>query len=73
MEIIVIPVNKSLDYFYYQPFFDVENDPEAYNFFEQIIKTRSSEHFIEEPAIKALIDFSGGVLRDFITLSTSVN
>ncbi|MBS9391154.1 MAG: hypothetical protein HEQ33_20565 [Dolichospermum sp. WA123] len=62
-------INKSLDYFYYQPFFDVENDPEAYNFFEQIIKTRSSEHFIEESAIKALIHFSGGVLRDFITLT----
>ena len=62
-------INKSLDYFYYQPFFDVENDPEAYNFFEQIIKTRSSEHFIEGSAIKALIHFSGGVLRDFITLT----
>ena len=62
-------INKSLDYFYYQPFFDVENDPEAYNFFEKIIKNRSSEDFIEEAAIKALINFSGGVLRDFITLT----
>jgi Cdc6-like AAA superfamily ATPase len=62
-------INKSLDYFYYQPFFDVENDPEAYNFFEQIIKTRSSEHFIEESAMKALINFSGGVLRDLIILT----
>ena len=62
-------INKSLDYFYYQPFFDVENDPEAYNFFEKIIQTRSSEDFIEESAIKALIHFSGGVLRDFITLT----
>ncbi|MDM3848434.1 MAG: hypothetical protein PT118_12555 [Aphanizomenon gracile PMC644.10] len=62
-------INKSLDYFYYQPFFDVENDPEAYNFFEKIIQTRSSEDFIEASAIKALIHFSGGVLRDFITLT----
>jgi hypothetical protein len=62
-------VDKSLDYFCYQPFFDVENDPEAYNFFEKIIQTRSSDNFIEEPAIKALIRFSGGVLRDFITLT----
>jgi len=62
-------VDKSLDYLCYQPFFDVENDPEAYNFFEKIIQTRSSEDFIEEAAIKALIHFSGGVLRDFITLT----
>jgi len=62
-------VDKSLDYSCYQPFFDVENDPEAYNFFEKIIQTRSSEDFIEEAAIKALIRFSGGVLRDFITLT----
>jgi len=62
-------IDKSLDYFCYQPFFDVENDPEAYNFFENIIQNRSSEDFIEEAAIKALIRFSGGVLRDFITLT----
>jgi hypothetical protein len=62
-------VDKSLDYFCYQPFFDVENDLEAYNFFEKIIQTRSSEDFIEEAAIKALIRLSGGVLRDFITLT----
>lgn len=62
-------VDKSLDYFCYQPFFDVENDLEAYNFFEKIIQTRSSEDFIEESAIKILILSSGGVLRDFITLT----
>jgi hypothetical protein len=62
-------VDKSLDYLCYQPFFDVENDPEAYNFFEKIIQNRSSEDFIEEAAIKALINFSGGVLRDFISLT----
>ncbi|MBE9234945.1 hypothetical protein IQ227_02535 [Anabaena aphanizomenioides LEGE 00250] len=62
-------VDKILDYFYYQPFFDIENDQDAYNFFEQILKNRSSKDFIEESAMKALIQFSGGVLRDFITLT----
>lgn len=62
-------VDNSLDYFCYQPFFDVENDLEAYNFFEEIIQTRSSEDFIEKSAIKVLILSSGGVLRDFITLT----
>ncbi|WP_104387991.1 hypothetical protein [Cuspidothrix issatschenkoi] len=62
-------VDKILDYFYYQPFFDIENDQDAYNFFEEIIKNRSSEDFIEESAMKALIQFSGGVLRDFIAIT----
>ncbi|MBD2384248.1 hypothetical protein [Cylindrospermum sp. FACHB-282] len=62
-------LDKSLDYFYYQPFFDVENDLEAYNFFDKIIQTRSIKNFIEEQAIKTLINFSGGVLRDFISLT----
>lgn len=58
-----------LDYFYYQPCFDVENDPEAYMFFEKILKTRSEENFIEEDAIDLLIKYSGGVLRDLISLT----
>ncbi|XHR82115.1 MAG: hypothetical protein ACFKPT_28745 [Gloeotrichia echinulata GP01] len=62
-------VESSLDYFYHQPFFDVENDLEAYSLFEKIIQTRTSQDFIEKPAIAALIRFSGGVLRDFITLT----
>jgi hypothetical protein len=62
-------VNEQLDYFYYQPFFDIENDPESYDFFEKIIQTRSSEDFIEESAIKSLIHYSGGVLRDFISFT----
>jgi hypothetical protein len=62
-------VNEQLDYFYYQPFFDVENDLNSYSFFEKIIQTRSSGEFIEKSAIKALILSSGGVLRDFINLA----
>lgn len=62
-------VKKTLGhYFYYQPFFDVDNDADAYKFFEKVLQNRSSENFIEASAIKALIHFSGGVLRDFINL-----
>ncbi len=63
-------VDKEVDY-YYQPFFDIENDPEAYNFFQKIIQTRSPTNFIEDSAIHTLIYSSGGVLRDFITLTQS--
>lgn len=56
---------------HYQPCFDVEHDTESYNFFEQIIKTRSPDNFIEESAIKSLIHYSGGVFRDLINLTQS--
>jgi hypothetical protein len=64
-------VDQNFKNFYYQPFFDVENDIESYKFFEKIIQTRSSEEFIEHSAIKALIHFSGGILRDLISLVQS--
>ncbi|MBE9201138.1 MULTISPECIES: hypothetical protein [unclassified Nodularia (in: cyanobacteria)] len=63
-------VHQEIDY-YYQPFFDLEHDTQAYSFFKKIIQTRSSTDFIEYPAIQTLIYFSGGVLRDFITLTQS--
>ncbi|MCJ8281248.1 MAG: hypothetical protein MJK14_15560 [Rivularia sp. ALOHA_DT_140] len=63
------PIENSLNYFYRQPCFDVENDSEAYNFFVQIIKARSQDNFIEESAIDLLVRYSGGVLRDLVNLT----
>jgi hypothetical protein len=63
------PVDHILDYFEYQPFFDVDSDPEAYTFFEKIIQTRSSEDFIEKAEIPSIIHLSGFTLlesKDFI-------
>lgn len=60
-----------LDYFYYQPCFDVDNDTDAYDFFLQIINVRSQDNFIEAPATHLLVKYSGGVLRDFINLTQS--
>ncbi|MDJ0733046.1 MAG: hypothetical protein QNJ47_03005 [Nostocaceae cyanobacterium] len=66
-----VSIENSLDYFYHQPCFDVENDPEAYNFFVQILKARLQDDFIEESVIDALVKFSGGILRDLINLTQS--
>lgn len=63
------PIENSLDYFYRQPCFDVENDSEAYNFFIQILKARSQDDFLRETAIDLLVKFSGGILRDLINLT----
>ncbi|MBD2482526.1 hypothetical protein [Planktothrix sp. FACHB-1365] len=60
---------ESINYFYHQPCFDVKNDPENYEFFKNILYSRSSEDFIEEVALKELIQYSGGVLRDLINLT----
>jgi hypothetical protein len=59
-----------IDYFYYQPCFDVEQDATAKDFFEQVIHARLPEIvFFGEATISSLIHYSGGVLRDLITLA----
>jgi hypothetical protein len=62
-------LEQSVNYFYDRPCFDVKNDREAYSFFENIIKARSAQDFIQESAIENLIEYSGGVLRDLINLT----
>lgn len=63
------PIENSLDYFYRQPCFDIENDSEAYSFFVRILKARIQDDFIVEESIDLLVKFSGGVLRDLINLT----
>ncbi len=65
----IFSIENSLDYFYRQPYFDIEKDPDAYNFFKKVLKSRSQEDFIDEAAFDLLIKFSGGVLRDLINLT----
>ncbi|MDY7012923.1 MAG: hypothetical protein SVX43_04850 [Cyanobacteriota bacterium] len=62
-------LNQSVTAVHYQPHFDIENDSEARDFFEKILKKRSVEDFIDPVAIEDLIYFSGGVLRDLINLT----
>lgn len=64
-----IYIENSLDYFYRQPCFDIENDIEAYKFFIRILKVRFQDNFIEDEGISLLIKFSGGILRDLISLT----
>jgi hypothetical protein len=65
---IIEPV---VNYTSYQSCFDLENDPEAYSFFENIINVRLQKGFIEKSALLSLINYSGGVLRDLINLTQS--
>jgi energy-coupling factor transporter ATP-binding protein EcfA2 len=78
--IIVAPISllysefaKSIDvifnHFEYRSTFDIENAPESYNFFAQILSSRATKDFLSEPALKKLIYMSGGILRDLINLT----
>ncbi|MBE9118988.1 hypothetical protein IQ249_24155 [Lusitaniella coriacea LEGE 07157] len=62
-------IEQAVQSFEYQSCFDVFEDANAYNFFEKVIKTRAANDFIQEPAIQNLIVYSGGVLRDLISLT----
>jgi hypothetical protein len=53
----------------YRSAFNVQDDSEAYSFFEQIIISRSTKDFFQKNALKQLIKSSGGVLRDLINLA----
>lgn len=56
---------------HYQPYLDVENDSEAYDFSKKFLKSRSDEEFIGISTTNDLIKYSGGVLRDLISLTQS--
>ncbi|HBE18709.1 MAG TPA: hypothetical protein DEG17_17020 [Cyanobacteria bacterium UBA11149] len=62
-------IEQSVNYLIYQHCFDVDKDPDAFTFFENIIKVRAADGFMEQSAIKSLIHYSGGVMRDLINLT----
>jgi hypothetical protein len=62
-------IEPAVNYTSYQSCFDLEKDPEAREFFEEIINVRSQKGFIEKSALLSLINYSGGVLRDLINLT----
>ncbi|MGD2183315.1 hypothetical protein [Lusitaniella coriacea] len=62
-------IEQAVQSFEYQPCFDIFEDANAYNFFEKVIKTRAANDFIQESAVQNLIMYSGGVLRDLISLT----
>lgn len=62
-------IEQAVNYLTYQHCFDVDKDPESFTFFENILKIRAADGFIEQSAIKSLIHYSGGVMRDLINLT----
>jgi hypothetical protein len=62
-------IEQLASYSYYVPYLDITQDVEAKKFFENIFVVRDPEGVITPEARELLISFSGGVLRDLISLT----
>lgn len=61
---------QKFDSFHYQPWIDVTRDRASHDFLAGVLTTRAAEAF-DEPAIARLVEGSGGVLRDLLSLAQS--
>ncbi|MCB9760593.1 MAG: hypothetical protein H6739_12195 [Alphaproteobacteria bacterium] len=59
------------DHFETQPYVDVKEDMEATAFLHRILRRRADESLLGDDEIDALVDWSGGVVRDLIALTQS--
>jgi hypothetical protein len=64
-----VEIKKAFDYVVTQPCHDVEKDAGSRAFCEAVIAYRSSPGFINERVVNKLIYYSGGILRDLISLT----
>lgn len=63
-------LTQRFDSFHYQPWIDVTANPAGRGFLVGVLRRRAGE-FLDEPGIDALVDASGGVLRDLLSLAQS--
>ncbi|HET7505408.1 MAG TPA: hypothetical protein VFK02_30520 [Kofleriaceae bacterium] len=61
-------VADRFDDFHYQPWIDVIQDPAGRDFLSAVLTKRAMEAF-DPPGIDALVDASGGVMRDLLSLA----
>lgn len=66
-----ISLKNTVNLLFYQPCFDVAKDPDARDFFTNILAFRASEGFLDQSSVDGLIHYSGGMLRDLINLTQS--
>lgn len=64
-------VEQRFDYFYQQPFVDVQNNDEGFRFLVKVLRARSDEDLLPVAACHRLAEQSGGVLRDLVSLAQS--
>jgi len=57
------------DYFYYQPCVDAQQDAASLGFLLDILRARADADILPDAPCRRLAEYSGGVLRDLITLA----
>jgi hypothetical protein len=57
------------DYFYYQPVVDVQDDTDGADFLTRVLRARADIDILPDVPCRRLAEYSGGVLRDLITLA----
>jgi hypothetical protein len=62
-------LDNHFNYIEHRTAFDIRDNLESYEFFKEIITSRSIKDFFQEKALEDLISSSGGVLRDLINLT----
>lgn len=62
-------LGAAFDRVHYQPTFDVEGDPEARSFVRAVLDRRAGKDSVTEGAARRLVELSGGILRDLVSLA----
>ncbi|MBM7119204.1 hypothetical protein I3V78_37200 [Archangium primigenium] len=60
---------ERFDYVYHQAFLDVQQDPHGRDFLFQVLRQRAPESLISAELCMQLVRYSGGALRDLISLA----
>jgi hypothetical protein len=65
------PIVDHFDYFYHQPSVDVQQDEAGQEFLFRVLRRRAGREILGDKAAHRIVRWSGGVLRDLISLSRS--
>jgi hypothetical protein len=65
------PIVDRFDYLYHQPSVDVQQDAAGRDFLATILRRRVAADVLPDLSLRSIVEFSGGVLRDLISLARS--
>jgi len=65
------PIVDRFDYLYHQASVDVQQDAAGKDFLARILRKRVSQDLLTDDSLHRVVDHSGGVLRDLISLARS--
>lgn len=63
------PIADRFDYFYHQPSVDVRQDALGQDFSVRVLRRRAAEDILPDKSLRQIVQLSGGVLRDLISLA----